>query len=990
MPSLSISHTFVSSLPDNPVDIAVGKVVPTNWNSQHAASAVGGRDGTKLETQASITPRPLPIGSRTWGQLISNFNGSVMFATDSGVQNVVDGGYIYRSTDFGVTWTALTAAGSRLWYPIAMSADAQIIYAGDQGTAHNDGKIYKSSDGGDTWSVLSNSIGNDWGKIVCSADGQRIFAKGGITAQINTVIQRSIDGGATWSAMPTDPGNPTHGCYDFDMSADGLIAYTTGGWNSVTKTVDGGDTWINNLLFAADTIVCSSDGQQVMSASGSSIYYSNDGWATQTSRGNILDAVSCLDSSDNFGVLVVSQNSNAPAPGVYISTDLGVSWSFLFNDAGGYFVNFGAFVSGDGNYVGGVSGGGAFFYIGPVIGSIWLGQRSNLAWKYDGGWVDIRDWGAIGDGVTDSSAAFNAFNAWARLQTGGVNLILPPGNYINTTAGNFWVGIQHIVIWAYGATVSSFGGGQGFMQVANTSARINSTQPGDISVTLKTLSDASFFTAGDWVCIASESMQRNGYPPNHFNFEYRQINSINALTGVIDFFGFFGEDTRLKYRHLDTYPLSGTVGGGDSGGPATIHLMHPDWDQQLFVYGLELTMLTGTNWAARHIEFHDVVMGPCPSISPTNSKHFLMNGCQWYFGEFDKDIEYLFLKSCSFYEVVLQSASITNLIIDGCNCAQSLHGVVRNLVVRDSFLQTLQLGAHYGHNRTVTLDNCQINNFTMNLGDAFLPLPGASFSNGTFAVSKVGIPIYIDDFFQIAQVGARCQFAGTDANMPPPFVVLDVREDVNNYYMDTTAYAIPTFSGVGAPATDSIFVHPAPSITATNCYGCPAIAELSKARKDRPLAEYGYRTAMSLPFGQVNAKSIMLWGTMVKIRVNVIRAYTGANVLFDFNLSFYYYDTAGQRFLVNPDVFNTKNVGERIYTPGAVSGAQPGDTMTTIPAGAWISGSQGLGIAYWFSGDATIVAQPLNQWPIVELETFTDQGAITNLGSLEYITQTLW
>ena len=34
---------------------------------------------------------------------------------------VVSRGYIYRSTDFGVTWSPVTAAGSRDWYAIAIN-----------------------------------------------------------------------------------------------------------------------------------------------------------------------------------------------------------------------------------------------------------------------------------------------------------------------------------------------------------------------------------------------------------------------------------------------------------------------------------------------------------------------------------------------------------------------------------------------------------------------------------------------------------------------------------------------------------------------------------------------------------------------------------------------------------------------------------------------------------------------------------------------------
>jgi hypothetical protein len=39
---------------------------------------------------------------------------------------VVDNGFIYTSTDAGVTWTEQTGAGSRTWLSIASSSDGTV------------------------------------------------------------------------------------------------------------------------------------------------------------------------------------------------------------------------------------------------------------------------------------------------------------------------------------------------------------------------------------------------------------------------------------------------------------------------------------------------------------------------------------------------------------------------------------------------------------------------------------------------------------------------------------------------------------------------------------------------------------------------------------------------------------------------------------------------------------------------------------------------
>ena len=96
------------------------------------------------------------------------------------------------------------------------------------------------------------------------------------------------------------------------------------------------------------------------------------------------------------------------------------------------------------------------------------------------GWQNIKtDWGAVGNGSVDDSAAFLNFQAWAQAQTTGVVLVIPPGIY-NLTVGigtgwDFFTGIKDLTIYGYGATLSNFGRGGIFSQAAVgvASARIN-------------------------------------------------------------------------------------------------------------------------------------------------------------------------------------------------------------------------------------------------------------------------------------------------------------------------------------------------------------------------------------------------------------------------------------------------------------------------------------------------------------------------------------
>ena len=63
---------------------------------------------------------------------------------------VVYNGYIYRSTDYGVTWSQV--GNSNNWYSVAMSSDGKYQTAVVHG-----GYIYRSTDYGVTWSQVGNS-----------------------------------------------------------------------------------------------------------------------------------------------------------------------------------------------------------------------------------------------------------------------------------------------------------------------------------------------------------------------------------------------------------------------------------------------------------------------------------------------------------------------------------------------------------------------------------------------------------------------------------------------------------------------------------------------------------------------------------------------------------------------------------------------------------------------------------------------------------------
>jgi photosystem II stability/assembly factor-like uncharacterized protein len=73
---------------------------------------------------------------------------------------VVDGGYIYRSTNYGVTWTQATSDTTRSWSSVAMSSDGKY-----QTAVANGGYIYRSTNYGVTWNTSMSDTSRNWNSV---------------------------------------------------------------------------------------------------------------------------------------------------------------------------------------------------------------------------------------------------------------------------------------------------------------------------------------------------------------------------------------------------------------------------------------------------------------------------------------------------------------------------------------------------------------------------------------------------------------------------------------------------------------------------------------------------------------------------------------------------------------------------------------------------------------------------------------------------------
>jgi len=214
--------------------------------------------------------------------------------------------HIGFSTCYGTTWQAKTSA-NQWWTAIAMSSTGQYQTAVVDG-----GQIYVSSDFGVTWTAKESY--RSWKDVAVSSNGARQAA-----VAYNNYIYVSTDYGNTWTAKFTDY---TRSWDSIAMSRDDGWTLTAGGASSIYVSQDYGNTWITKLTNAyVRDISMSLDGQYQLAAGGYYLKISNDYGMTWT-NGSIISPIGAAVSLDGSIQTIVVDNGQ-----IYVSSNYGVTWT---------------------------------------------------------------------------------------------------------------------------------------------------------------------------------------------------------------------------------------------------------------------------------------------------------------------------------------------------------------------------------------------------------------------------------------------------------------------------------------------------------------------------------------------------------------------------------------------------------------------------------------------------------------------------------------
>ena len=228
--------------------------------------------------------------------------GTLYAGTAGGINSITgSGGGVLKSTDGGATWSAANTGLPDFATVTALALDPRALgklYAtsGGGGADVTGGGVFKSINFGDTWSAASTGLP---GGTIVSALGIDPTMPGTVYAGTDNLngsgdggsgVFKSMDGGNTWSAASTGlPGNGNTSvvAFAFDPTTPGTLY--AGTYRGVFTSTDGGGTWsgtgLSDRVFALVVDPHPPRTLYAVTSNGSAVFKSIDGGRTWSDTG---------------------------------------------------------------------------------------------------------------------------------------------------------------------------------------------------------------------------------------------------------------------------------------------------------------------------------------------------------------------------------------------------------------------------------------------------------------------------------------------------------------------------------------------------------------------------------------------------------------------------------------------------------------------------------------------------------------------------------
>jgi hypothetical protein len=236
-------------------------------------------------------------------------------------------GTVVMSTNYGVTWAAVSGLPTGSWQRVALSADGRFMYAANFGST-----IWWSSNYGSTWTAY-NALTANWYGLETSSDGQYVAASystnGGIRNFKNGTLQSTYQ-----DASARNMGIVA-------ISSDAMYQYTYDVAYGIYRSTNRGTTFarVNSLVTTWNGIATNATGKYVVAVCANTqpgIYMSYDYGSNWTRVNSLAKTWNRCAMSPN-GRIIVANIDAASSGGIYISVDYGRTWAATSAASKGYF-----------------------------------------------------------------------------------------------------------------------------------------------------------------------------------------------------------------------------------------------------------------------------------------------------------------------------------------------------------------------------------------------------------------------------------------------------------------------------------------------------------------------------------------------------------------------------------------------------------------------------------------------------------------------------
>ncbi len=563
-------------------------------------------------------------------------------------------------------------------------------------------------------------------------------------------------------------------------------------------------------------------------------------------------------------------------------------------------------------------------YTADADGHGWMLDQSTgyakLAWFKNASSMATADWNTAVLTGTDNAAAFLEMNAFGRkVCAAGKRFVLdaspnhPNGcwgfNYNNciTTLCN----LTRFTLEGGGASfqniqgVGSSGAYQNWFYSAFSNANVATpntkayfplsanAEPGDTTVTLATSADTSFFNVGDWIMVASFSIQYTGYPHNWDRFDFVRITSKG--TGTLTF------TPALRNEHRTDFPDD--VTGAAFPGAAKVVMLnspvgaqyHPTgftdtvtWDCDQLFRNMTVLLAVNTTYTQATINCRKYRIEDSTWVGNSESLCMDFSTYRTIFTtspEPDKDCGRVHHSQSRWLQGMnFQSASFQSVVMDDCVVEGVLKVAGRTVLLNGGSFSTLNFGTDaFGCSRSVVVNGVTALNY---LEPALYPgnqltVDGTNvtYANGTFKCPKSygaglgillravpGSSIYWEP--NAASSGGMNGVHGFPGNFGL-MLVTKVYQDATFVYYDTTC----PFASVPAWGSGNVFLLGVQSVLANGSTGCDQIRRASEACK-RGLPNSLFKMTYAGAFSQSGNSQQAIIGIVTQISINVLKSTT--------------------------------------------------------------------------------------------------------------------